>query len=224
MGTEPTGCTPVSAQAVALVPTREKTAATAATSFRMVTERTGPSCPSPDYAAGRCPHSGSVQPASSAGCFTGPRRLSSRCEVFNRPMLSHAEISDRLEIQQLIVDYSTAIDTRRFDDLDAVFTQDAYIDYTALGGIEGRYPQVKAWLAEVLPNFPMYAHMLGNFSVRIDGDTASSRTICFNPMVLGGEKDQVMFCGLWYDDEFVRTADGGRMTRRVETKCFQKIL
>ena len=87
-------------------------------------------------------------------------------------MLSQAEISDRLEIQQLLVDYSSAIDHRRFDDLDAVFTQDAYIDYTALGGIEGRYPEVKAWLAEVLPNFPMYSHMLGNFSVRIDGDTA----------------------------------------------------
>ena len=56
-------------------------------------------------------------------------------------MLSHAEISDRLEIQQLTVDYSTAIDTRRFDDLDAVFTQDAYIDYTALGGIEGPLPR-----------------------------------------------------------------------------------
>src|SRR5271170_8483491 len=58
MGTEPTGCTPASAQAVALVPTREKTAATAARSFRMATERTGPSCPLADYAAGRCPHSG----------------------------------------------------------------------------------------------------------------------------------------------------------------------
>ena len=143
-------------------------------------------------------------------------------------MLSHAEISDRLEIQQLIVDYSTAIDTRRFNDLDAVFTEDAYIDYTALGGIEGRYPEVKAWLAEVLPNFPMYAHMLGNFSVRIDGDTASSRTICFNPMVLRRtptqDQEQIMFCGLWYDDDFLRTADGWRMTRRVETKRFQKIL
>jgi hypothetical protein len=162
------------------------------------------------------------------GPLTGPRRLSVRSEVFNRPMLSLAEISDRLEIQQLTVDYSTAIDTRRFDDLDAVFTQDAYIDYTALGGIEGRYPEVKAWLAEVLPNFPMYAHMLGNFSVRIDGDTAASRTICFNPMVLPGatkeDQAQVMFCGLWYDDEFLRTSEGWRMTRRVETKCFQKIL
>ena len=144
--------------------------------------------------------------------------------VFNSLMLSLAEISDRLEIQQLVVDYSTAIDQRRFDDLDAVFTPDAYIDYTALGGIEGPYPVVKAWLAEVLPNFPMYYHMLGNFSVRIDGDTASSRVICFNPMVLGGEKEKIMFCGLWYDDEFVRTPQGWRMTRRVETKTFQKVL
>lgn len=43
-------------------------------------------------------------------------------------MLSLEEISDRLEIQQLLVDYSAAIDRRRFDDLDRVFTPDAYID------------------------------------------------------------------------------------------------
>lgn len=139
-------------------------------------------------------------------------------------MLSLAEISDRLEIQQLLVDYSTAIDGRRFDDLDRVFTADAYIDYRAMGGIDGPYPQVKAWLSEVLPNFPAYSHLLGNFDVRIDGDTASARTLCFNPMVLGGEHKQVMFCGLWYDDEFIRTAAGWRMTRRVETKCFDRIV
>ena len=139
-------------------------------------------------------------------------------------MLSLAEISDRLEIQQLLIDYSTAIDRRLFDDLDAVFTSDAYIDYRAMGGIDGRYPEVKAWLAEVLPNFPAYAHMLGNFDVRIDGDKASSRTICFNPMVLPGLEQQVLFCGLWYEDEFVRTGDGWRMSRRVETKCFDKVV
>ena len=109
-------------------------------------------------------------------------------------MLSLAEISDRFEIQQLLIDYSTAIDQRRFDDLDRVFTPDAYIDYRAMGGIDGHYPEVKAWLAEVLPNFPAYAHMLGNFDVRIDRDTASSRTICFNPMVLDADAKQVLFC------------------------------
>ena len=139
-------------------------------------------------------------------------------------MLSLAEISDRLEIQQLLVDYSTAIDNRRFDDLDRVFTPDAHIDYTELGGIAGTYPDVKAWLAEVLPKFPAYFHMLGNFDIRIDGDAASSRTILFNPMQLSDDSDQVMFCGLWYDDKFIRTAEGWRMTRRVETKSIQKFV
>ncbi|KUI26900.1 hypothetical protein AU194_05305 [Mycobacterium sp. GA-2829] len=141
--------------------------------------------------------------------------------MFNRPMLSLAEISDRLEIQQLMVDYSSAIDQRRFDDLDRVFTPDAYIDYRATGGVDGRYPEVKKWLAEVLPNFPAYSHMLGNFDVRVDGDTATSRTICFNPMVMG---EQVYFVGLWYVDAYLRTADGWRMTRRVEEKCFDKLV
>jgi hypothetical protein len=139
-------------------------------------------------------------------------------------MLSLEEISDRFEIQQLLIDYSTAIDKRRFDDLDRVFTPDAYIDYRAMGGIDGSFPEVKAWLAQVLPNFPAYAHMLGNFDVRVDGDAASSRTICFNPMVLGGEKNQILYCGLWYEDEFIRTPEGWRMSRRVETKCFDKVM
>lgn len=138
-------------------------------------------------------------------------------------MLSLAEISDRMEIQQLLIDYSTAIDKRRFDDLDRVFTPDAHIDYTELGGIAGVYPDVKAWLAEVLPNFPAYFHMLGNVDIRLHGDTASSRTILFNPMKLNDD-GQIMFCGLWYDDEFVRTPEGWRMTRRSETKCIQKVV
>ena len=140
-------------------------------------------------------------------------------------MLSLEEISDRFEIQQLLIDYSTAIDTRRFDDLDRVFTPDAYIDYRAMGGIDGHFPEVKAWLAETLPKFfKVHAHMLGNFDVRIEGDRATSRTFCFNPMEFAGENNQIMFCGLWYDDEFIRTAEGWRMSSRVETKCFDKVV
>jgi hypothetical protein len=67
-------------------------------------------------------------------------------------------------------------------------------------------------------------HLLGNFDVRIDGDAASSRTMCFNPMVFDAESGQVMFIGIWYIDEFIRTADGWRMHRRVEEKCFDKMI
>ncbi|UUO00716.1 nuclear transport factor 2 family protein [Mycolicibacterium novocastrense] len=138
-------------------------------------------------------------------------------------MLSLEEISDRFEIQQLLIDYSSAIDQKRFDDLDRVFTPDAYIDYRVTGGIDGRFPEVKAWLKDVLPNFPAYYHMLGNVDIRITGDTGSSRAICFNPMMMGVE-GQIYFVGIWYVDEFVRTADGWRMSKRVEEKCFDKLL
>ena len=137
-------------------------------------------------------------------------------------MLSLQDLSDHHQIRQLVVDYATAIDSREFDALDAVFMPDAYIDYRAMGGIDGRYPQIKAWLAQVLPNFPNYFHMVGNAALRIDGDRASSTIICFNPMQvnLGEGKTQVMFLGLWYHDKFVRTAQGWRMSERVEQKCF----
>lgn len=139
-------------------------------------------------------------------------------------MMDLQEVSDRFEIMQLMIDYSTAIDSRRFDDLDHVFTPDAYIDYSATGGTQGRFPEVKAWLAEILPNFPAYAHMLGNFDLRIDGDTATGRTMCFNPMVLADEPKQVLYTGIWYLDDFVRTADGWRIARRAEEKAFDQII
>ena len=140
-------------------------------------------------------------------------------------MLSLQQISDRFELQQLVIDYANAIDAREFDRLDQVFTEDAYIDYRDTGGIDGQYPQIKGWLAETLPTyFELNAHMLGLPAIKLAGDTATARTFCFNPMVLKGEKPKVMQVGVWYDDEFVRTAAGWRLSRRVEIKCYDKIL
>ena len=59
-------------------------------------------------------------------------------------MLSLQEISDRLEIQQKMTDYSAAIDHKDYDALDAVFTPDAYIDYRVMGGIDGRISAARA--------------------------------------------------------------------------------
>jgi 3-phenylpropionate/cinnamic acid dioxygenase small subunit len=137
-------------------------------------------------------------------------------------VLSIQQISDRLEIQQLLVDYANAIDRRDFDALDSVFTADAYIDYRAMGGIDGRYPEIKAWLAKALASFPHYQHLVGNMDIRVDGDAAVSRTACFNPMAVAvpAGKSQVMFLGLWYRDRFVRTPSGWRMCERVEESCY----
>ena len=137
-------------------------------------------------------------------------------------MLTLQEVSDRLEIQQLMTVYSNSIDQRNFERLAGVFTPDAYIDYRAMGGIAGHYPEVKAWLGPALRSFPNYYHLIANTEVVLDGDSATARTVCFNPMEVplpqGGS--QVMFLGLWYHDKLVRTPDGWRISERVEEACY----
>ena len=112
--------------------------------------------------------------------------------------LTLQQISDRLEIEQLIVDYANAIDRRDFDALDHVFTADAYIDYRAMGGIDGKYPEVREWLKKSLKNFSNYYHMIANISIKVDGDKATSKIVCFNPMgvPMPDGSTQMMFLGL----------------------------
>jgi hypothetical protein len=139
-----------------------------------------------------------------------------------RGMMNIDEISDRLEIQDLSIRYADAIDRKDFDQLDLVFTPDAVIDYTAFGGIAGNYPKIKAWLAEVLAPLPGFQHLVANPSIRLTGNSASGRIMCLNPMVMPGTDDQlrVGFHGLWYIDDYLRTADGWRIARRSEERCF----
>lgn len=136
--------------------------------------------------------------------------------------MSLEEISDRMEIQDLLVAYSYAIDSRDFGALDQVFTPDAFIDYTVFGGSAGNLEETKKFLEESMPMFRSFQHMVSTSKIEIDGDTAKVKTICHNPMVMpiGDDKVQVFYCGLWYVDDMVRTADGWRIQRRVEEKSY----
>lgn len=137
-------------------------------------------------------------------------------------MLSLQEISDRLEIQDLMVRYSHAVDTRQWDMLDEVFTPDAYIDYSAMGGSAGDLAATKQFLAQMLPNFLAFQHLISNSSISVDGDTATGRTLCHNPMLVADSqgKQSLMLCGLWYLDTFVRVEGQWRIQRREEEKGY----
>jgi hypothetical protein len=132
------------------------------------------------------------------------------------------ELSDRLEIQDLQAAYSHAIDTRDFDALDRVFTKDAFIDYSAFGGSVGGLEETKGFLRKALAMFAGFQHMVATSQVTLSGNRATAKTICWNPMVLkgGSGEPRVFFCGLWYHDEYLRTLDGWRITKRAEEKCF----
>lgn len=136
-------------------------------------------------------------------------------------MLPLQELSDRVEIQDLIARYAHAIDDRDWDALDRVFLPDAVIDYRDAGGPVGNLAETKAFLAKAMPNFPAYQHMSSTTRLDLDGDRATARTILFNPMVMEHEgAKRVFFIGLWYCDDLVRTDAGWRIAKRREEKSW----
>ncbi len=133
-------------------------------------------------------------------------------------MLPLQEISDRIEIGDLIARYSSLVDGRRWDELDALFTPDAVLDYTATGAIRGRLPELKAFFAQMLPAFRVTQHLTGASTLEVLGDRATASTPCFNPMVV--DERHVFFVGIWYDDELVRADGGWRFARRVQRQAY----
>ena len=140
-------------------------------------------------------------------------------------MLSQQELSDRFEIQDLVFHYADLVDQKRLSQLrEDVFTGDAHIDYSAMGGSVGNVDETLAFLEMSLTNelFPHTQHLNGNVQVTLDGDSAKGRIMCFNPMamVLPDGGSQTFFLGLWYIDEYRRTSAGWRISRREEEKSW----
>ena len=115
------------------------------------------------------------------------------------------------------------IDGKTFDALrEEIFTEDAYIDYSAFGGSVGNLEDTIEFLKKVMPLFPNTQHMNANLQIKVEGDTGTGRIMCLNPqeMSMGEEKTHVFLLGLWYIDEYRRTPKGWRIARRSEEKSW----
>jgi 3-phenylpropionate/cinnamic acid dioxygenase small subunit len=141
-----------------------------------------------------------------------------------RRELSTRELSDRIQIHDLLVRYTRAIDTKDWALLDTCFLPDAHVDYTATGGSKGSYPEVRAWLEKALAPFPITVHYITNSQVELDGDRARARTLVYNPMFFGNPDGSLsdFNVGATYVDELTWTADGWRIARRVEEAGFMQ--
>jgi 3-phenylpropionate/cinnamic acid dioxygenase small subunit len=133
---------------------------------------------------------------------------------------SNAELSDRLEIRELLDRYAAVVDERRWDALLEVFTPDAQVDYTSTGGKSGALRPVMEWLARALAPWPLNLHFVTNAAIELAGDRARSRCYFQAPMgrVLPDGTQEIITNAGWYDDELVRTPAGWRIARRVCTQ------
>jgi len=139
-------------------------------------------------------------------------------------VLDLAQVSDRIEIADLLTRYTRAIDTGDWDRLDDVFLPDAHIDYSATGGLVGRYPEVKAWLAQMLPLFPRRQHVLGQSEGTLAGDTAGVVAYFVNPMVFrdGDGTEAIWEFGGYYHHALVRSGNGWRSRELVEELVWKR--
>jgi ketosteroid isomerase-like protein len=131
-------------------------------------------------------------------------------------VLTPQEISDQIEIAQVLNRYFRAIDTKDWDLLDSVFTADATVHYTTPAEIETTFEKMKPIFAMFTDTFMFTQHSPSQIVIQVDGDTAEASNNLHAIHVQEtheGEQNTWVVYGDYFDD-LVRTRDGWRIARR----------
>lgn len=91
-----------------------------------------------------------------------------------------AELSDRAEIQQVLMLYYRGIDRLDYELILSCFHEDAHVDYGSF--FAGSPKGFVSWLAtpDGLLGFRRTVHFAGNVVIELDGDAAYTETYCIS--------------------------------------------
>ena len=126
-------------------------------------------------------------------------------------------IADRLGISEVLDDYARGVDSKDWDLVLSVFTDDAQLDYSATGGPTGNAQEVVDWIAASVGPMAMTQHHITNRHITIDGDDAVCIAELFAPigMPSGDGKMSLLFTGGSYNDRLRRTKEGWKIASRT---------
>ena len=123
--------------------------------------------------------------------------------------------ADKEQIAEVLIRYATGIDSKDWPLLRSCWTDEIDVDYQQLG----RFTSADA-LTDVMRQLhenmgPTY-HRMSNFVIAVDGDRATVRSYVQAVLMLQPDDSANWVDALGhYDDVFVRTADGWRISERV---------
>jgi 3-phenylpropionate/cinnamic acid dioxygenase small subunit len=123
--------------------------------------------------------------------------------------------ADKEQIAEVLIRYATGIDSKDWPLLRSCFTDQIDVDYQQLG----HFTSADA-LTEVMTRLhenmgPTY-HRMSNFVINVEGDRASVRSYVHAVLMFQPEDFTNWVDALGhYDDVFVRTSDGWRISERV---------
>jgi hypothetical protein len=124
--------------------------------------------------------------------------------------------SDHFEIREVLARYMLAMRTGDVDLMDQVFTADATIDYTAIGGSVASWAETKPWLRGMI-DVELFMLFVGDVYPTFEaaGDAADVESTWHGVFVAAPDVTPLVIFGT-YDDRFVRTADGWRIAQRTD--------
>lgn len=126
-------------------------------------------------------------------------------------------LSDRTEIENLSARYGRALDTRDWELLRSLFTEDAYADFGQGEAFEG-VENILAGSSAVMDLLEHTQHIIGNQEISIDGDRASGQNLLIGSAFSPTKAGAPTLCEYGvYTDEYTRTSEGWRISRKVLT-------
>jgi hypothetical protein len=123
--------------------------------------------------------------------------------------------ADKEQIAEVLIRYATGIDSKDWPLLRSCWTDEIDVDYQQLG----RFTSADA-LTDVMRQLhenmgPTY-HRMSNIVIAVDGDRATARSYVQAVLMLQPNDSTNWVDALGhYDDVFVRTPDGWRISERV---------
>jgi hypothetical protein len=131
------------------------------------------------------------------------------------------ELADRAGIVDAVIAYATAVDTRDWKGLGALFTDDARWEYHGSEEWLSGPGVIVARISASVERFDATHHLNGNHAIAVRGDEAE-HTCYYQAQHVrlglpGGEK---FLAGGRYDDRLRRTRDGWRFTYRGITSIW----
>jgi 3-phenylpropionate/cinnamic acid dioxygenase small subunit len=133
------------------------------------------------------------------------------------------ELADRAAIVDAVISYATALDTRDWERLGSLFTDDACWEYSGSGERISGPTAIVARISTSLERFDATHHLNGNHVAAVHGDEAE-HTCYYQAQHVrlglpGGEK---FLGGGRYDDRLRRTPGGWRFTHRRITSVWSE--
>jgi hypothetical protein len=130
---------------------------------------------------------------------------------------SRNELADRLAIIELTSKYAHLFDTHQVDELLNLFAEDAIFDESNLGAGLGRlegHDAIRAYFDSQNRAVAASFHLTGNHIIDEITDTGARGTcsVYCDALFKSGESIHV---DAWYDDTYVRTADGWKFGSRI---------